>query len=277
MTSTSRVSQATILAAYQSPAAKFASTSQGSIIAAYFPQSARYADVSQGGIIIASAGDPGNVDARVSQGAIFIAYREGIPGESRQAAWTFVLDGHRFYVLPLGQEGDWAYDTTTQQWCQLQTQGFDGLNFTHGVMWDLRIMGGDQLYGTLYEMDPNQPEDEAWRPIEHIVTGAVASRDINFTTVGNFRLTATSGDIQENDAVINLRFSDDLGNTWSDYIPMTLKAGNFNQLLIWQSLGSFRNPGRMFEISDEAGLVGIYGADARLINYDDDPTDQEDQ
>lgn len=274
---TPKVSQTGMLLAYHAPPSKYVDGSQYAAFAAYQPPAPKFADEAQAAEFIAYQGDLGYVTAKVAQDALLIAYKEGIPGESRQGAWTFILDGHRFYVLPLGPEGDWAYDTTTQQWIQLQTQGFDGMNFQHGVMWDIRIIGGDALYGYLYELDPNQPFDEAWREIEHTVTGQTVSRNMNFVTVGNFRLTATVGDLQENDSVINLRFSDDNGNTWSNYYPLTLQSGNYSQLLIWQSLGGFRTPGRIFEISDSAGLVGLYGADARFVNYDDDPIDEEDQ
>lgn len=215
--------------------------------------------------------------SHVSQLIEIIAYATASPIQSRQTAWTFILDGHRFYVLPLGKEGDWAYDTTTNQWIQLQTQGFNGLNFTHGVMWDIRIIGGDSIFGTLYEMDPTQDLDEGWRDIQHIVTGAAPSRNINMTTVGNFRITATAGDLQQTDTVLNLRFSDDNGETWSNYYPLTLQVGNYSQVLIWSSLGSYQTPGRIFEVSDSAGLVSLYGADARLINPEQtDPEDAND-
>ena len=122
-----RTSQMFGLLAYGPPASREVRDTQTVILAAY------------------SAGDT-NVTTEVTQTMCLIAYYEGQPQIARQAAWSFVMDGHRFYVLPLGPEGDWAYDTTTQEWCKLSTLGFSGLNFTHGVMWGLRVIGGDSLY-----------------------------------------------------------------------------------------------------------------------------------
>lgn len=191
------------------------------------------------------------------------AYFEGQPTVSRQTAWTFVMDGHRFYVLPLGEEGDWAYDTTTQEWCQLSSLGFDGLNFTHGVMWGIRVMGGDSLYPSLLELDPTQPNDEAWREIQRIVTGGIATRGRSVVGVANFNVTASVGDDTSVDQPISLAFSDDNGVSWSPEfnIPLTDKG---TQLLIWNALGSFSAPGRIFRITDTAGPIRLDGADCVL-------------
>lgn len=214
-------------------------------------------------ILAAYAAGGTNVTTEVTQITTLAAYKNTAPTTSRQTAWTFVLDGHRFYVLPLGPEGDWAYDTTTQEWCQLQTNGFDGLNFTQGVMWGIRIIGGDILYPYLYELDPTQPFDEAWRPITRIVTGGIATRDRSSIGVANFSLTASVGDDSSTDHPIALAFSDDNGVSWSKEfnIPLTDSA---SQLLIWNALGSFSQPGRVFRITDTAGPVRLDGADCVL-------------
>lgn len=209
-----------------------------------------------------SAGDF-NVGAEVTQVAVLSAYSTNPPALARQSAWTFVLDGHRFYVLPLGEEGDWAYDTTTQEWCQLQSLGFFGINFVHGVMWGIRVMGGDSLYPYLYELDPTQPLDEGWREIQRMVTGGIATRGRSVIGVANFSVTASVGDDNSVDMPISLAFSDDNGETYSQEfdIPLTDKA---SQQLIWNALGSFEAPGRIFRITDTAGPVRLDGADVVL-------------
>lgn len=227
--------------------------------------------------LISRAAGP-NVTTRSTQIAVMTAYFDSQPIVERQTAWTFILDGHRFWVLPLGEEGDWAYDTTTQEWCQLSSQGFDGLNFTHGVMWGLRIMGGDSLYGYLYELDPTQPFDEGWREIQRIVTGGIATRGRSAVGVANFSLTASVGDDASIDMPIILSFSDDNGVTWSSGIDMPLTDAG-SQLLIWNALGSFSQPGRIFRITDTAGPVRLDGADCVLTigNGADSGQEQEGQ
>lgn len=238
------------------------------------PESAKIANTQTSGLIAYSGGEQ-NVTTQSSQMALMVAYGSHQPAVSRQAAWTFIMDGHRFYVLPLGPEGDWAYDTTTQEWCKLQTNGFDGLNFTHGVMWGLRVMGGDSLYTYLYELDPNQPFDEGWREITRKVTGGVPTRSRAVIGVSNFTVTASVGDDASVDMPISLAFSDDNGVTWSEEFDLVLTDAS-TQTLIWTALGSFGAPGRVFRITDTAGPVRLDGADVVLTIGDGASNDQQD-
>lgn len=208
-----------------------------------------------------------NVETQVSQVVVLIAYATNEPNVARQDAWTYILDGHRFYVLPLGPEGTWAYDLSTKEWCQLQSDGFTGLNFSRGVMWGLRVMGGDMLYPNLYEFDPTQPYDEGWRPITHIVTGGVPLRGRYNVGVANFTITASVNDVTSVGEPISLQFSDDNGTTWSPTLDIPLTDIS-TQKLIWNSLGSFSNPGRVFMITDTAGPMRIDGADIVLTGGD---------
>lgn len=256
-----RQSQELILAAIATqPASKATQVSLG---VAYGPPVSLDVRDTQTSVMVPLTAGEFNVGAQVSQGACLIAYATQNPAVARQTAWTFVMDGHRFYVLPLGEEGDWAYDTTTQEWCQLQTLGFDGLNFTHGVMWGIRVMGGDSLFPYLYEFDPTEPLDEAWREIEHVVTGGIATRGRSAVGVANFSVTASVGDDTAIDQPISLAFSDDQGITWSPEFDITLTNVGTQQLL-WNALGSFQSPGRVFRITDTAGPVRLDGADVVL-------------
>lgn len=245
---------------------------------AFGPPAAQNArDTQIAGLIASSAGNT-NVTTEVTQAACLIAYATNAPALPRQAAWTFVLDGHRFYVLPLGPEGDWAYDTTTKEWCLLNSVGFSGLNYTHGVMWGIRIMGGHSLFATLLELDPDQPLDEGWREVQRIVTGGIPTRGRSVVGVANFSLTASVADDQATDQPITLQFSDDNGVTYSEPmdIPLTDQS---TQVLIWNSLGSFSQPGRIFMITDTAGPVRFDGADCVLTigSGSDSGQDQEGQ
>lgn len=238
-------------------------TFQIATLAAYGPPQTEFGFLTQDLLLAAYSAGNKNVVTKTSQVAMLVAYGTGVPGTQKSAAWTFVLDGHRFYVLPLGPEGDWAYDTTTHEWCQLQTQGFPGINFTHGVMWGLRVIGSDALYTYLYEMDPNQPLDESWREVQHMVTGGVATRSRASIGVANFTLTASVGLDSEIDQAISLAFSDDNGVTWSEEfnIPLTDVS---SQMLIWNALGSFSAPGRVFRLTDYSGPIRLDGADVVL-------------
>jgi hypothetical protein len=258
---TTDVSQAGVLAAIESANVNV-SASQFATLAAYGPPQTQYGFDSQGSLLAAIA-QGNNVTTSVSQAVMLTAYGTGVPSTASQPAWTFVLDGHRFYVLPLGPEGDWAYDFTTQEWCQLQSQGFPGINFTHGVMWGLRVIGGDALYTYLYEMDPNVGLDEGWREVQHMVTGGIPTRTRSVIGVANFTLTASVGDDTADDMAISLAYSDDNGVTWSQEFDMALTDVSTQQL-IWNALGSFAAPGRVFRITDYSGPIRLDGADVVL-------------
>lgn len=237
--------------------------SQLVVLAAFGPSQTRYTFNSQSVLLAAYGTEEENVSTRVSQSAVLAAYGTGIPGTSKSESWTFILDGHRFYVLPLGPEGTWAYDTTTKEWCKLRTDGYDGLNFENGVMWGIRVIGGDALYSYLYELDPNQPLDEGWRPVQHMTTGGIPTRSHDSIGVNNFTLTASPGLLGEADQTMSLAFSDDNGVTWSQEFELPL-TGESTQTLLWPALGSFSSPGRVFRITDYAGPIRIDGADVEL-------------
>lgn len=259
---TALVSQAVELAASATNDGHPKST-QFVALAAYGPAQTEFGILSQDVLLAAYAAQESNVTTMTSQMTVLTCYGTGVPGTQKSAAWTFVLDGHRFYVLPLGPEGDWAYDTTTHEWCQLQSQGFPGINFTHGTMWGLRVIGSDALYTYLYELDPTQPLDESWREVQHMVTGGVATRSRAHIGVANFTLTASVGLDSETDQSISLAFSDDNGVTWSDEFDIPLTDVS-TQTLLWNALGSFSAPGRVFRITDYSGPIRLDGADAVL-------------
>lgn len=259
---TTRASQVATLAVTESNDGH-PKTSQLAVLATYGPPETEFGYVTQAALLAAYSDGDKNVVTNVSQMTMLAAVGSGVPGIQKSAAWTFVLDGHRFYVLPLGPEGDWAYDTTTQEWCQLQSQGFPGVNFTHGTMWGLRVMGGDALYTYLYELDPTQPLDESWREVKHMVTGGVATRSRASIGVANFTLTASVGLDSEIDQAISLAFSDDNGVTWSEEFDIPLTDVS-SQALIWNALGSYAAPGRVFRLTDYSGPIRLDGADVVL-------------
>lgn len=269
-TATPRVTELTALAAYGPPSSQGARASQFSVLVACGPPGSYQARAAQDQTLIAYAAGETNVSAKVSQAQVLIAYGTGVPITQVANTWTFIMDGHRFWVVSLGPEGDWAYDTETKQWCQLNSQGFPGLNFTHGTMWGLRVFGGDALYPFLYELDPNQPDDEGWRAVEHIVTGGIQTRSPTMIGVANFRLTASAGALSDASTDVNLTFSDDNGNTWSDVFTIPVNAGEYDKPLLYPALGSFGAPGRIFRVTDSGGMLSIYGADAALNNFDED-------
>lgn len=209
---------------------------------------------------------------RTSQLFGLIVYATGVPSPKRSRAWTFVLDGHTFYVLDLGTEGTFLYDTVTNQWCNFSTQGFEPQwNFQNGCMWGNRIIGADLLTNDIWEMDPSAVLDEGWRDIAHLVTGGISTRSRVYVANDAVRVSSSIGQLDEvNGSTMLLRYSDDQEETWSDYFEVDLIPDDFDGEIAYRSLGSFMAPGRIFELSDSGGLLRIDGADAFLNGFDND-------
>lgn len=195
----------------------------------------------------------------------------GIPAQSRRRAWSFTFDGHVFYALDLGQEGTYLYDDTTQQWSKFITQGFNGWNLTNGTVWGQRIVGGDLLTDDIWEMQPGALLDNGAVEIVHVVTGGLMKRSRTYSSVDSFRLNVSVGQLDEvNGATIQLSFSDDQGQTFTDMDTLAVTEGDYSAEIAWRSLGSFAAPGRIFRITDIGAFLRIDGADAEIDNFDED-------
>ena len=144
-------------------------------------------------------------------------------------------------------------------WSEWGTQGYPGWNMETGWTWfDHRILAGDSDGPNVYEVAPETFTDDGFRTIFRIVTGIVSVRGRDKSLdVGALRITASVGASTATSATLNLRYSDDQGNTWSDATALELIAGEFNQSLDFRSLGTIFAPGRVFEVSDDGGLVRI--------------------
>jgi hypothetical protein len=192
------------------------------------------------------------------------------PAVSRKRAWSFVLDGHTFYVLDLGTQGTFVYDTTTSQWTQFITSGYFAWNFANGCMWGQRIVAGDLLTTDVWEMNPGSLFDNGATTITHVVTGGIVTRNRVYHSVDSFSLACSVGQLQKQDgaATVLLSFSDDQGKTWTDMNTITLTQGDYGGEIAWNSLGSFESPGRIFRITDSGGFLRIDGADAGIDGFD---------
>jgi hypothetical protein len=270
-----QASQVAGLAAYGASATVTPATSQIVVLAVVAPPPAERAYASElMGLAPYALNDPsqGNVP-RVSQLAGLVVYGEGNAVSTRQRAWGFVLDGHPFYVLDLGQEGTFVYDLSTQQWSEFKTQGYTGWNMKSGTMWDVpnRILGADSTNPYVWELDPDETLDEGFRDIIHEVTGKIQRRSRNFVSMSALRLGVSLGKTLSSAASdLKLRFSDDDGNTWSDYYTFSITPGDYTQDVTFDSLGAFMSPGRVLEISDTGGPLTIFTCDAHLDSFDGD-------
>jgi len=188
---------------------------------------------------------------------------------SRQRAWTFTHDGHTFYVLDLGSEGNWLYDVTTGQWCEFITSGFANWDMVAGVMWDKRIVAGDRTTNDVWECSAAAAQDNDALAVTHTATGVIPHRSRNKLTVGALRASVSPGQLTSGTtATMSLYFSDDGGSTWTGPFSVALTEGEYDAEVAYRALGSFAAPGRIFRITDVGGPKRIDGCDVEIPEID---------
>lgn len=180
-------------------------------------------------------------------------------------AWAFTLDGHIFYVMDDVAGQTLVCDMRTGQWHHWYTGADPALwNMQSGIMWNGVAIAADLTTNKIWEVDPHSMRDEETIEITRVVTAFQAVRGRASARIGSFRLTASVGEPSLVGAVVHLRFSDDEGESWSPVYERVLSVGDFSQPLRFRSLGRIRAPGRIWEVSDQGGLLLIEGADADI-------------
>lgn len=184
----------------------------------------------------------------------------GAPEAFKLRGWAFELDGHEFYVLRLGNIGTYVYDRTTQQWSQWLTGLDANWNAAVGRNWNDYVVAGALEDAHLWSVSPDVVVDDGDvndLTITRTVTGLYSVRGRNRVRCSAIRVTASVGDPDTPSATIQLRFSDDYGNTFSSPRSITLSATDKQQSIDFRSLGTMRSPGRVFEIIDAGGATRI--------------------
>lgn len=207
---------------------------------------------------------------RTSQLFANVVYGENVREQFNSRAWGFELDGHILYVLHLGTEQTFVYDKTVNQWYQWETAGFPIWNAEHGWTWDTdQIVAGQNDGPLVVKIDPNTELDDGFRTMLRVVTGITTARGRDKVfDVAAVRLVASPDAEFEDNPVLELRWSDDQGVTWTDWIPYELTENDIGRDIEWRALGSFGQPGRVWEIQDIGGLIRI--SDAQLDVGDED-------
>ena len=211
--------------------------------------------------VVSSVTQPDSIPS-IPQYSALCVYGEGAPEDYRVRAWGFTMDGHRFYVLHLGEQGSFVYDFTSGQWAEWKTLGFTtGWNAYVGMNWgsEDRIIAGDRQNPTVWEINPDTFVDEDFKPIDRTVTAIIPQSGFGWKTLNSVQVYASVGDPSDVTASIELTYSDDQGVTYEapgDSL-VVVNAGENTQQLDWMSLGSFQSPGRIIRITDRSGVARI--------------------
>jgi len=161
------------------------------------------------------------------------------------SAFTYSWDGHVFYVLKTLQSS-WVFDISTGEWHEATSYGLDYWRAGLGVMDSLSVYVGDTEDGRIWTLNADLVADGS-DVLERTFTAGIETDQPGPCDV--IQIDATSGFVPlSTTAVVELRWSDDVGNTWSNWRSASLGvAGNYRKQVAWRALGLIDVPGRVFE------------------------------
>lgn len=191
--------------------------------------------------------------------------------------FTVTLDGHDFYVIRLGDTETLVYDVYSQQWIEWTSNSLPFWRANTGCNWigaqalalqyGSDIVIGDDVYGLLYFLNPEQPYDDhpdflnpqQQLEFDRIIMAqtTVPGRQFQpcyaiFLDGDNYGISAT-----DFSPFIRLETSDDQGRTWLNHGDITIQPDTMDQDYRWYSLGQMQSPGRLFRITDNGILTRI--------------------
>jgi len=186
-------------------------------------------------------------------------------------AWAYQEDGHAYYVLNFPNANtSWVYDISTGQWHERAYLEADGTFGRHRA--ECYAFGfsehcvGDYENGNVYALDASTFTDNG-NPLVRMRRAPHLSADGRRIFFSKFQLMAqvgvglTGSPVVGVDPQVELRYSDDFGNTWSTAQARSMGAiGKYAARVIWRRLGQSRT--RVFEVRvSDPVAVTILGAE----------------
>lgn len=172
---------------------------------------------------------------------------------AQNSAFTISFGGHEFYVLNIVGQGTWALNVGQKLWAEWKSWGRDRFRVE---VCDVDGLMGDAYSGRIMGFDGKKMTDLDGDPIERVIS---TFRALQSGTMRNFSLAlhCQQGvgllgveDAEGGDPKVEMRFSDHLGQNWSNWLEGNLgKHGvrGKEALAQWTNLGTFPSPGRAFE------------------------------
>lgn len=187
---------------------------------------------------------------------------------------TYEDQGHAFYLLTFpSARVTWAYDFNTGRWHKRGTwiandNAFDAWRpLWHCFAFNQHFMG-DSKSGVMYAMDIAFTGDVDGRPIRRVrrAPALVNQNKALFFTALELLLEGglgTTGNVAGSDPQVDMRYSDDGGQTWGNYRQASAgKIGQYGVRVRWLRLGRARK--RVFEVSVTDPIVNWRLTDAYL-------------
>lgn len=174
---------------------------------------------------------------------------------SGSVAWVYQMEGHAFYILTAG-ERTWCFDASTNLWHERAWRNTSTGQMerhranTHAFFGNRHIVG-DWESGLLYVLSMDFYSDLGEQIVARRTGPYVSAKTFNMLQV-DFE-TGVAGDPPFYDnPVVQLQWSDDGGNTWSNNHQAELgRVGEYQLRVRWRRLGTPRRFGlsRVFRVT----------------------------
>ena len=163
-------------------------------------------------------------------------------------AFLASFDGHPFYVLNIPGEGSYTYDVSTGTWAEWSSYGRTTFRAQCAVIDGGVAYLGDADNGQVWVLS-----SEAYQDGDDPITGYVSAvAPVNSGVLFHYNMglncTRGVGNADQPAPVVEMRYSDDGGRLWTNWISASLGGvGRYEVKAIWKRLGKVKAPGRVFE------------------------------
>lgn len=166
-------------------------------------------------------------------------------------AWHYTWDGHKFYVLTMGEQGTWVYDFATQLWTTFKSLGQASWRGALGAQAEWGTVACDDVTGALWLLSDDDRTDGG-EPIERLWTALYEHHERTMLRCDRLVLTASVGWAQStgqgSEPLVEMRQSNDYGMTFGSWKQRSMgRIGDFFTQVVWKALGAIRRPGRVFQ------------------------------
>lgn len=179
---------------------------------------------------------------------------------SQATAFTYTANGHYFYVLNV-QGKTWVYDATysgqTQKATWHERRSDTRWRAENYVYFDNKHLVGDFALGTLWELTGHT---DAGVPVARFRTCAPVFAETRLLDIVRLELKFRAS------GTVFVQISKDGGRTWSERLLHSVTTGDYEQLVVWRSLGNARDWVFRFGGWGDVSLIDAYAT----VNVADD-------
>lgn len=195
--------------------------------------------VSDTNSVIISIGQPETISTEMEE--------ELIKNSNNLRAWFFENNRNSFYVLT-ADEFTLVFDMDKKAWYRWDSYGRDNWRAHLGIQTSTGVYGIDNVRGYLWKLE-NNGFDHLSDPITREISGFIPNTSKRQPCYSVFAAVNSGWSPEYNkEPILQLRWSDDYGQTWSDYMDASLgDKGEYNTDVYYRSLGLIQSPGRIFE------------------------------